>query len=136
MKIKIKKTRNDAMLPRRAHYNDAGGDVYSPDSVLIKAHSTVAIDLGISLEIPDGFCGLIVPRSGHAKKGIVAQIPPIDSGYRGSIHAIVINTSEKDYIVGLHERVGQLIIVPVILADFVEDLGEERGIGAFNSTGK
>lgn len=136
MKIKITKTRLDAMLPRRAHHNDAGADVYSPVSVLIAPHTTVAIDLGISLEIPDGFCGLILPRSGHAKKGILAQIPPIDSGYRGSIHAIVTNTTDQEYIVGLHERVGQLVIMPVILADFVEQLGEERGTGAFNSTGK
>lgn len=136
MKIKIKKTRPDAMLPRRAHYNDAGGDVFSPESVMLKPHSSTAIDLGISAEIPDGMCGLILPRSGHAKKGIVAQIPPIDSGYRGSIHAIIINTTDKEYIVGLHERVGQLVILPVIIADFVEELGDERGSGAFNSTGK
>jgi dUTP pyrophosphatase len=136
MKIKIKKTRQDAMLPSRAHYNDAGGDVFSPESVLLKPHSSTAIDLGISIEIPDGMCGLILPRSGHAKKGIVAQIPPIDSGYRGSIHAIIINTTDKEYIVGLHERVGQLVILPVIIAEFVEELGDERGNGAFNSTGK
>jgi len=136
MKIKIKKTRMDAMLPKRAHYNDAGGDVFSPESILLKAHSSIAIDLGISVEIPDGMCGLILPRSGHAKKGIVAQIPPIDSGYRGSIHAIIINTTDKDYIIGLHERVGQLVILPVIIAEFVEELGDERGSGAFNSTGK
>lgn len=136
MKIKITKTRPDAMLPRRAHFNDAGADVYSPDTYLLKPHSTTAIDLGIAVEIPDGMCGLILPRSGHAKKGIVAQIPPIDSGYRGSIHAIVINTSDQEYYVGLHERVGQLVILPIIIADFVEELGDERGTGAFNSTGK
>jgi dUTP pyrophosphatase len=136
MKIKITKTRPDAMIPVRSHYNDAGADVYSPDSVLLPPHSSTAINLGISVEIPDGMCGLILPRSGHAKKGIVAQIPPIDSGYRGSIHAIVINTSDKEYIVGLHERVGQLVIVPIVIAEFVEELGDERGSGAFNSTGK
>ena len=52
------------------------------------------------------------------------------------IHAIIINTTDKEYIVGLHERVGQLVILPVIIADFVEELGDERGSGAFNSTGK
>jgi dUTP pyrophosphatase len=123
-------------LPTRAHYNDAGADVYLKRPEELLPHESKALPLGFGLEIPDGYMGIIQPRSGHAKRGIIAHIPPIDSGYRGEIHAIVTNTTDSYVSLEEDERVGQLVIMPIIIANFVTDSGKFRGDAAFNSTGK
>ena len=122
--------------PTRAHYNDAGADVYCKERQILWGHESKKIPLGFGLEIPDGHMGIIQPRSGHASRGIIANIPPIDSGYRGEIHAIVTNTTGEKITISEDERVGQLVIIPIILAEFVESLGDERKEKGFNSTGK
>ena len=122
--------------PKRYHYNDAGADVYSMEKQVLRAHETIALKLGFGLELPDGYMAVIYPRSGHAKKGIISQMPPIDSGYKGEIHAIVTNTTNVDYIIEENERVGQIVIYSIVLPTFNIDELEERGKGAFNSTGK
>lgn len=125
--------------PKRAHHNDAGADVYIRERVRLFAHETKALPLGFGLVLPDGYMGIIQPRSGHARRGIIAHIPPIDSGYRGEVHAIVTNTTGQDVFLEAGERVGQLVILPIIIANFIEedrDLGPSRGEAAFNSTGK
>lgn len=124
-----------AKLPYRAHANDAGADVHSTENVILKADSTHAIPLGFGLELPDGYAGFIFPRSGLSKKGIVCELPPIDSGYRGEIHAIVSNVSQEDYVINANDRIGQLVITPVILATFITEDNKQRGDGAFASTG-
>ena len=127
-------------LPKRAHYNDAGADVCAcfkdKEELWIKPKENVKIPLGLGLCLPDGFAACVFPRSGLSSKGIVCELPPIDSGYRGEIHAIVTNCGSTPYPIHNGDRIGQLVIFPVVLADFVEDLGdEERGNGAFGSTG-
>lgn len=69
-------------------------------------------------------------------KGLVCELPPVDSGYRGEIHAIISNVSNKPQELSKGSRVGQLVITPVVIADFVSELGEQRGTGGFGSTGK
>ena len=123
-------------LPNRAHYNDCGADVYSTVDVTIAPNAIAKIPLGFGLEIPDGYAGFIFPRSGMSGKGITAELPPIDSGYRGEVHAILTNNGHEHYAVSKGDRVGQLVILPCVMADFVTGLGDERGNGAFNSTGK
>ena len=122
-------------LPNRAHENDAGADVYSTRQLVVYPHTTEKIPLGLGLELPDGFAGFIYPRSGLSSKGIVCELPPIDSGYRGEIHAIVSNVSDEPYQINKGDRIGQLVITPVVIADFVTEKSEERGTGAFASTG-
>ena len=100
-----------------------------PYDCVLKPGEVARIPLGFGLIIPDGFAGYVFPRSSMAAKGLVCELPPIDSGYRGEIHAIISNV-HKD------TRVGQLVITPVVIADFVLDLGNERGTGAFGSTGE
>ena len=123
-------------LPHRAHYDDVGADVYSTKQVVIFPHSTEKIPLGFGLELPNGYGGFIYPRSGLSSKGIVCELPPIDPGYKGEIHAIVSNVSDEPYQVNVDDRIGQLVITPVVIADFVTETTNERGIGAFASTGK
>lgn len=131
-------------LPKRAHYNDAGADVCArlvgPEGhggvAHINPHETVKIPLGLGLRLPDGYAACVFPRSGLSSRGIVCELPPIDSGYRGEIHAIVTNCSNEIFTVRDGDRIGQLVIFPVVLADFVTDLGDnERGDNGFGSTG-
>ena len=101
------------------------------DRISIRSPSILTA-MAISLEL----AGYVFPRSSMAAKGLVCELPPIDSGYRGKIHAIISNVSTSSQIIHKDTRVGQLVITPVVIADFVLDLGEERGTGAFGSTGE
>lgn len=122
--------------PYRAHENDAGADIYSTVDIMLKPGTTTKIPLGFGLELPDGYAAFVFPRSGCAAKGIVCELPPIDSGYRGEIHAIVSNVGRYAYEVSKGDRLGQIVIVPVVIADFIDYDIKERGDGAFASTGK
>lgn len=126
-------------LPFRAHDNDAGADVHAclkeQSYIWIQPHETIKIPLGLGLYLPDGYVGYVFPRSGLSTKGIVCELPPIDSGYRGEIHAIVTNCGDDPFKVNNGDRIGQLVIMPVVITEFVTETGEERGLGAFGSTG-
>ena len=135
MKIKTIKFDN-YKCPKRAHYNDAGADVYSTKTISIEPHQTVKIPLGFGLALPDGFMACVFPRTSLTSKGIICHIPPVDSGYTGEIHAIITNTTDSVYIVNKEDRIGQIVVVPIILAEFTEELGNERGDKGFGSTGK
>lgn len=122
-------------LPQRAHYDDAGADVYTAEAVRLKPHETRRVPLGFAIEIPNGMAGFVMPRSGMACDGVVCEITPVDSGYRGEVCAIVTNLSGRLRLVEGRTRVGQLVIMPVVLPRLVEDLGDERGDAGFGSTG-
>ena len=124
------------MLPLRAHHNDAGADVYALETFRAWPKSTTKVPLGFGLELPDGMVGYIFPRSSLASKGLIAELPPIDSGYRGEIHAILTNHSQSDIWIEKGSRIGQLVILPVVLPDLTLETLDERGTGAFGSTGK
>ena len=136
MKVKIIKFREDVKLPFRAHYNDAGADVYSLEDYVLEPHTTAKLPLGFGMELPDGFQCNVCPRSGLNSKGIISQIPPIDSGYTGEVHAIITNTTDKQYIIKKDDKIAQLVVTPILLVDVVESLGEERGANGFGSTDK
>ena len=78
-------------------------------------------------EMPDGYAGFIFPRTSMAVKGLVCELPPVDSGYR-------VSNQAQSLFKGA--RIGQLVITPIVIADFVTDLGTERGTGSFGSTGE
>ena len=121
--------------PFRSHDNDAGADVFMPYDCIVKPGEILKIPLGYGIEIPDGYAGYVFPRSSMAVKGLNCELPPIDSGYRGEIHAIISNVSNKEYTINKGTRIGQLVITPVIIAAFVFEHGRQRGIDAFGSTG-
>lgn len=77
--------------PYRPHGNDAGADVYMPYDCTLQPGEITKIPLGFGIEVPDGFAGYVFPRSSMAVKGLVCELPPVDSGYRGEIHAILSN---------------------------------------------
>ena len=96
---------------------------------------------GIAVSIPDGFAGLVVPRSGLASRhGISVVNGPglIDSGYRGEIHAILINLGQEPFTIERGDRIAQLVVVPVAEPEYrvVDELPEsKRGSDGFGSTG-
>ena len=121
--------------PLRSHANDAGADVYMPFDCTLEPGGIAKIPLGFGLEVPDGYAAYVFPRSSLAAKGVVCELPPVDSGYRGEIHAIISNVSSTPQELSKGARIGQLVITPVVIADFVTDLGAQRGTGGFGSTG-
>lgn len=134
--MKIKLIDFGGAAPVRAHDNDAGADVFSPRDFTIYSGQVYKIPLGFGLELPDGYAGYIFPRSGLSARGIVCELPPIDSGYRGEIHAIVSNVGNNGYDFKKGDRIGQLVIMPVIIPEFTYDKLDERGVNAFGSSGK
>ena len=138
MKIKLINFGYDK-LPLRSHDNDAGADVHvcfhDKEFTVLRPHETIKIPLGLGICLPDGYAAFVFPRSGLSSKGIVCELPPIDSGYRGEIHAIVHNGSDEEVKINNGDRIGQLVITPIIVADFVTETGEERGDHGFGSTG-
>lgn len=126
-------------LPFRAHENDAGADVHvcfhDNDVHVLSPNASTKVPLGMGLMLPDGYAAFVVPRSGLSSKGITCELAPIDSGYRGEIHAIVTNCSNSDYQINSGDRIGQLVIVPIVIAEFVTEDIKERGANGFGSTG-
>lgn len=122
--------------PERAHVNDAGADVFSPGYFTVVPGQVSKIPLGFGLRIPDGYAGYIFPRSGLSAKGIVCELPPIDSGYTGEVHAIISNVGREKYEIKAGDKIGQLVIMPVLIPDFTFDEWKERGTGTFGSTGR
>lgn len=136
VKIKMLNYTAESHEPRRMHYNDAGADVYTCEDVQILPHETIIVPLGFTVEIPDGYMACIFPRSSMALKGLVCEIPPIDSGYRGEVCAIVSNLIDHTQHIPEGTRIGQIVVMPCIICDFVTEFGDERGSGAFGSTGE
>ena len=97
---------------------------------------SIKIPLGFGLEIPDGYMAIIKPRSSMNLKGIITYEGIIDSGFRGEICAAFTNLIGYSHEFHRGDKICQIVIEPVVLADLVEDLGDERGSGGFGSTGK
>jgi dUTP pyrophosphatase len=124
------------IAPSRNHYNDAGADIFTNDHAVLKPHTISKIPLGIGLEIPDGYVAFIFPRSGmSSNKGVTTEIVPIDSGYRGEIHAIVYNANDVSLILEKHTKVGQLVVFPIAIPTFSTGQKIERNEKAFGSSG-
>ena len=144
MKIRIKKISEKAKMPTYGSEYSAGADLYAllDGTIDIKPHETVFVHTGISVEIPEGYCGLIFARSSMgAKRGLAPanKVGVIDADYRGEIMVALHNHSEASAKVEPFERVAQLAIVPFLKAEFEEadELSDTvRGVGGFGSTGK
>ncbi len=143
MELPIARLTADAVLPSRAHEGDAGLDLYASEAAHIGPGERWSIGTGIAVEIPAGHAGLVLPRSGLAKKhGVTLVNSPglIDSGYRGEIRVLLLNTDPADtFRVVAGDRIAQLVIAPIALAEPVEApaLAESaRGEGGFGSSGR
>lgn len=143
-KIKLKCiARKGAIIPEYKTQQAAGADLcaFLENSVTIHSGEFLVIPTGLFFEIPNGYEIQIRPRSGlAAKNGVTVLNSPgtIDSDYRGEIKVILINHGKNDFVINNGERIAQMILSPVVQADFeqVESINETlRGTGGFGSTG-
>lgn len=127
------------ILPKKGREGDAAWDLFLPCDITIEPHTTAVIDLGICLEIPKGYAGMLVIRSSTSKKELLVQPPLIDSNYRGEIHGIVYNLSNKAFNAHANERLFSLLIFPIFDEELVlvDTLSESnRGSEWSGSSGK
>lgn len=142
MKISAQRLESSASLPKAAHPGDAGHDLCTIANVTLNPGERAAVPTGIALEIPPGYAGLVLPRSGHAMRhgiGVVNGPGLIDSGYRGEIKVLLINHGSESVTFEKGDRIAQLVIVSVPDTDFVEveELEDSaRGDGGFGSSGR
>lgn len=136
MRVKLE---DFAIVPTRAHSTDAGLDLYSPTKHFIKAHSSVVIDTGVHIELPEDTVGMLKSKSGlNVLYGITSE-GVIDVGYIGSIKVKLYNHSDNDYQVEVGDKITQLVVLPILTPDMelVDTLKpSERGADGFGSTGK
>jgi len=165
MELKVK-LMDGAPLPRHAKPGDAGMDLTTREKVSLAPGETVTVGTGVAVEIPDGYVGLVFPRSGLGARGINLSncVGVIDSGYRGEIKVPLHNNHHVDNVlvnmgedvfgaefplrvklkgesmtVERGERVAQLVVVPVVQVECmqVDELSDsERGSGGFGSSGR
>ncbi len=141
--LEVTRLRDDAELPGAAYPGDAGLDLTACQRVTLAPGERAVVPTGIAVSIPDGYAGLVTPRSGlAARHGISVVNGPglIDSGYRGELQAILLNTDTREsFTVEPGMRIAQLVLIPVAEARVVEvtELAvSARGTGGFGSSGR
>jgi dUTP diphosphatase len=142
MTLPVRRLDDRAQLPTRAFPGDAGLDLYALEDGVLGPGERASIRTGIAVEIPDGQVGLVLPRSGlAARHGIAIVNAPglIDSGYRGEIRVLLLNTDrEAPFTFSSGERIAQLVLVRIETPEVIEvdELAvSERGAGGFGSSG-
>ncbi len=145
MTVKVKKLRENAVMPKRATEFSAGADLYAciDEPATINPAELAKIPTGIAIELPQSdLAAFLFARSGlGVKHGITLSnsVGVVDSDYRGEICVGLCNVSDKPYTIQPNERIAQMVIMPVALADFIQadELNEtKRGEGGFGSSGK
>ena len=137
--LPIRRLAPDAVLPTRAHPDDAGLDLYSVEDVALEPGQGTLVKTGIAAAVPQGHAGLICDRSSLAKRGLKTAGGVIDAGYRGELGILLWNISGQIQKLKKGERLAQLLIVPVAVPAVreAESLDETtRGANGFGSTGK
>jgi dUTP pyrophosphatase len=141
--LRFSRLTDGAREPSRAHDGDAGYDLYAVEAATLGPGERASLGTGIAVAIPDGWAGLVLPRSGLASRhGITIPNAPglIDSGYRGEVRVLLLNTDPREpFEVAVGDRIAQLLLVrheaPEVLE--VESLDETvRGAGGFGSSGR
>ena len=143
MELRVRRLREDARLPTRAHEGDAGLDLYAVEAARLTPGERASVPTGVAVAIPDGHAGLVLPRSGLAKRhGITIPNAPglIDSGYRGELQVLLMNADPAEaFEVAPGDRIAQLVVTPFAAAEpiEVEALDESaRGLAGFGSSGR
>lgn len=144
MKVKIKKLCDNAVMPTKGHATDAGFDLYCTSTEVNWEKRQLVCHTGLAFEIPDGYVGLLFPRSSVSNKPLMManSVGVIDSGYRGEVTAKFKITGMNEiyasnYQVG--DKIVQMIIIPYPKIEFVEaeSLSDsDRGTGGYGSTGR
>jgi len=138
-KINCKKLSREATIPTKSHTQDAGWDLYASADGTVLPSGRKLVKTDIAMAIPEGYVGLIWPRSGLAtKNGIDVLAGVVDSGYRGGIGVCLYNTSQISLVIKRGDRIAQIIFhkIPEVKLREVVDLEDSnRGICGFGSSG-
>jgi dUTP pyrophosphatase len=141
IEVAVRRLRDDATLPSQAYEGDAGLDLASCEALSLGPGERAVVPTGIAVEIPEGYAGFVQPRSGLAMRhGISLVNSPglIDSGYRGEIKVVLVNTDLREpFAVEPGMRIAQLVVVPVPGVEPVEAAElppSERGERGFGSS--
>jgi len=140
MQIKIKRLKPEAKLPTYAHPGDVGMDLYSlEDHILVPGERKIFF-VGFALEFETGYAAIVKDKSSLPKNGGIHTMGGVfDAGYRGEYNVQLINLGQEPYKIETGNKIAQLIIYPVAIAELqeVNELTEaQRGLGSFGSTGK
>jgi len=139
MKIKIKKLKEGAKLPKYHHPGDVGMDMYAMETVTLKPGEHHRFWHGFALEFPAGYGAIIMDKGSISKAGLAHMGGVYDAGYRGEYNTLLVNLSDTSYTFEEGDKVAQLVIMPVVIGELEETdrLSESvRGEGKFGSTGK
>lgn len=142
MGLPVRRLDDRARLPTRAHPGDAGLDLYALEEAMLSPGERGSVRTGIAVEIPEGHAGLVLPRSGLARRhGISVVNAPglIDAGYRGEVQVLLLNTDRSEaFAISGGDRIAQLVIISVHTPEVLEVDAlalSERGAGGFGSSG-
>ena len=140
--LSVRRLRPEAALPHRAHPGDAGLDLVAAERATLAPGGRAALPTGLAVAVPQGHAGLVLPRSGLARRhGVTVANAPglIDAGYRGELMVLLVNLGAEPYTVEAGDRIAQLVVSPVSLADAVEvdelPPSDGRDEGGFGSSG-
>lgn len=143
IELPIRKLRDDAVLPQSAYDGDAGLDLAACEEVTLGPGERAVVGTGLAIAIPLGYAGFVQPRSGLASRhGITIVNTPglVDSGYRGELRVILLNTDPSEsFTVEAGMRIAQLVILeaPAVEVVEVDSLPEsERGVRGFGSSSR
>jgi dUTP pyrophosphatase len=141
IELAIQRLRGEAVVPARAYAGDAGLDLAACERTELAPGERAVVGTGLAVAIPDGYAGFVQPRSGlAARHGISVVNAPglIDSGYRGEVRVVLLNTDRAEpYVIEPGMRIAQLVVLPVPALELVEvdELPEsERGVRGFGSS--
>jgi dUTP pyrophosphatase len=143
IELPIRRLREDAVLPERAYAGDAGLDLAACERHELGPGERATVGTGLAVAIPEGYAGFVQPRSGlAARHGITIVNTPglVDSGYRGELRVILLNTDAREsFVVEPGMRIAQLVVLPVPELELteVDELPEsERGVRGFGSSSR
>jgi dUTP diphosphatase len=141
IELPVRRLRQDAVMPRRAYAGDAGLDLTTCERIELAPGERGVAPIGVAVAIPEGYAGFVQPRSGLAERhGIAVVNSPglVDSGYRGELRVILLNTDPVEtFVAEAGDRVAQLVVLPVPALELVEvdELPpSERGARGFGSS--
>jgi dUTP pyrophosphatase len=141
IELPVRRLREDAVIPERAYAGDAGLDLAACDRFELGPGERAVVGTGLAVAIPDGHAGFVQPRSGlAARHGLSVVNAPglIDSGYRGEIRVVLLNTDLREaFVVEPGMRIAQLVVLPVPELELVESdelPDSERGVRGFGSS--
>ena len=141
IELAVRRLRDDAVLPTRAYEGDAGLDLAACERVTLGPGERAVVGTGLAVAIPDGYAGLVLPRSGLAVRHGIGKVNApglVDSGYRGELRVVLLNTDRHaSFTVEPGMRIAQLLLVrvpPVELVEVAELPDSERGVRGFGSS--